>query len=122
VRCLYIVYLDVRGGCLNGCVCACHVLVVCVAGVGLVWWVRCDRKWNWDVCVVCVGLIGAHAMKIRLYIPQSFCDVRLSRKVAAWLVCMVWRALLDWYCLTGGGTGLLLVVAAGLARRGIVQK
>jgi hypothetical protein len=84
-----------RGGCFKGCVCACHVLVVCVAGVGLVWWVRCHRRWNWGVCV-CVGLIGAHAMKIRLYIPQFCCvAVRLSRKVAAWSVCMVWQALLD---------------------------
>jgi hypothetical protein len=72
---------------------------------------------------VCAGLTGAHVMKIRLYITQFCCvAVRLSRKVAAWSVCTVWRALLDWYCLTGGGKGLWLVASAGLARPGIVQK
>jgi hypothetical protein len=65
---------------------------------------------------MCVGLIGAHAMKIRVNIPQFCCVAgRRSRKAAVWSVCMVWRTLLDWYCLTGGGRGLWLVAAAGLA-------
>jgi hypothetical protein len=46
------------------------VLMVCVAGGGLVWWVRCHRGWI-EVCVM--GLTGVHAMKISVYIPRFLC-------------------------------------------------
>jgi hypothetical protein len=70
-----------------------------------------------------VGLIGVHAMKIRVYIPQFllFCWAANQEAVAC-SMCMVWRALLDWYCLMGGGRGLWLVATVGLAHPGFVQK
>jgi hypothetical protein len=69
-----------------------------------------------------MGLIGAHVMKISVYIPQFLCCWEAIQEAAAWSVCVVWWALLDWYCLTGGVRCLWLVAAVGLAHLGFVQK
>jgi hypothetical protein len=69
-----------------------------------------------------MGLIGAHVMKISVYIPWFLCCWAVIQEAPAWSMCMVWWALLDWYCLTGGGRGLWLVAAVGLANPAFVQK
>jgi hypothetical protein len=71
---------------------------------------------------VYMGLTGTQATKISMYIPQFLCCWVVIQEAAAWSMYMVWQALLDWYCLTGGGSGLWPVAAVGLACLGFVQK
>jgi hypothetical protein len=72
---------------------------------------RCAYGSNWCSCY----------KNWRVHNPVCLCCSAVIQEAAAWSVCMVWQALLNWYCPTGGGRGLWLVAAVGLACLGFVR-